>query len=828
MLYFVCSPRIQILVTGDPKWKPYFTTPAVQDSFFQPDMPQLEYHSAVGDDSLSQFFSHSYGPRRKWDFLIAYFEPHDLDTLNTNLENLVNRIDEETLLVALASSPFHGNVPLDDRTEPVMSNELWLYSKSKPLVDSSAELPSHLAGTRSVSHMNNTYRAIQEADLVPTLSLLLGLPIPFSNLGMIIPELFWKSDSSIYDRAAKINGAQIKRFLDTYRSTFGAGTLRSGWKDTQVLWEMADAGFWPMELFTHHAQEVCKMMWTDPDRLLMVSGLIVLGLGAASGFVMYTMSSEVTASTTWISSVAHSVVRWSKTGSLCGFIISIPAIIWLNAPWVSIIDYTLLGLALVSTLHVIVTDFPLRHLKALDCWSFPLPLTLHILYLASSTYSIWEDQHIPILIYLTLIPLAIEGIRAPQRFRTRILGHLLLFSILVALISLSTICREEQGPNCLVTFYTRSEIPAPPLFVIALVLPASTFVCWLIHQKLGMTQSESAQTYFPRAAAALTAQTIGWLAGWAHLTEQPNPTPVDLQTASYLYTYLGDLLWCSYVHELLQPRSLYLRHRFPRDVPDPMRQLRNLFGAPYLLFWVGILPITYSMVPLTGQLVLLVAAVALLSFLEVIYDLRRTRAIKKKTLLSQGHKPDTRISFHFSEVVPLALLSLQVFYGTGHQAILSASQLTMAFDFDTVLPKPTPSFVSGLNLLGPTFTFALAIPLVVLWRAPVHPDVASTVSNMRNAAFRASMAGSLYFTCLLVGCAFTCIVKIHDTAIGTVFAPRLILAAGSLIAVDLALIVGFGFRFSCYNISLDILGIASMIQPSKKEKRLVGTLNHIP
>ena len=103
MLYFVCSPRIQILVTGDPKWKPYFTTPAVQDSFFQPDMPQLEYHSAVGDDSLSQFFSHSYGPRRKWDFLIAYFEPHDLDTLNTNLENLVNRIDEETLLVALAS-----------------------------------------------------------------------------------------------------------------------------------------------------------------------------------------------------------------------------------------------------------------------------------------------------------------------------------------------------------------------------------------------------------------------------------------------------------------------------------------------------------------------------------------------------------------------------------------------------------------------------------------------------------------------------------------------------------------------------------------------------
>ena len=33
-------------------------------------------------------------------------------------------------------------------------------------------------------------RRLYQVDLVPSLTLLLGLPIPFSNLGAVIPELF--------------------------------------------------------------------------------------------------------------------------------------------------------------------------------------------------------------------------------------------------------------------------------------------------------------------------------------------------------------------------------------------------------------------------------------------------------------------------------------------------------------------------------------------------------------------------------------------------------------------------------------------------------------
>lgn len=34
------------------------------------------------------------------------------------------------------------------------------------------------------------FRSVSQIDIVPTIALLLGLPIPFGNLGAIIPELF--------------------------------------------------------------------------------------------------------------------------------------------------------------------------------------------------------------------------------------------------------------------------------------------------------------------------------------------------------------------------------------------------------------------------------------------------------------------------------------------------------------------------------------------------------------------------------------------------------------------------------------------------------------
>jgi hypothetical protein len=91
------------------------------------------------------------------------------------------------------------------------------------------------------------YPSVSQIDFVPTFSLLMGIPIPFGNLGGIIPELFfgmqrrhintpthndwgfgveflekyWRMNS-----AMKVNIFQIRRYLDTYLSLSALYTVQ--------------------------------------------------------------------------------------------------------------------------------------------------------------------------------------------------------------------------------------------------------------------------------------------------------------------------------------------------------------------------------------------------------------------------------------------------------------------------------------------------------------------------------------------------------------------------------------------------------------------------
>ena len=82
----------------------------------------------------------------------------------------------------------------------------------------------HGRGAQRHSDGKDAHPVIQQIDLAPTLALLLGLPIPFSSLGMIIPELFLcnggHSKNSTYlervkvlNEALLVNVAQVFRYL---------------------------------------------------------------------------------------------------------------------------------------------------------------------------------------------------------------------------------------------------------------------------------------------------------------------------------------------------------------------------------------------------------------------------------------------------------------------------------------------------------------------------------------------------------------------------------------------------------------------------------------
>lgn len=174
--------------------------------------------------------------QQDWGLLIAHFlgvdhvghthgpsSPHmtrKLDEMNTVLTRLLEELPgEDTLLAVMGDHGMsvdgnHGGAS-DDETGAA----LLLFSK-QPLVhvveetDQGPEWPNE----------------VPQVDLVPTIALLSGLPIPFGNLGSIIPQLFFFPSSSTeaendsvsafetLNQAFALNVAQVRTYLLTYSS----------------------------------------------------------------------------------------------------------------------------------------------------------------------------------------------------------------------------------------------------------------------------------------------------------------------------------------------------------------------------------------------------------------------------------------------------------------------------------------------------------------------------------------------------------------------------------------------------------------------------------
>ncbi|CAI4230158.1 unnamed protein product [Auanema sp. JU1783] len=111
--------------------------------------------------------------------------------------------------------------------------------------------------------LRSTY---QQIDIVPTISLLLGLPIPYSNLGTVIEELF---DPSLRETVVNLNYDQILRFANAYASKNYFGDLlqaisREGSSSSE------------QKLIMMKIQSVLRDSWTQFDWSLMRVGLISL------------------------------------------------------------------------------------------------------------------------------------------------------------------------------------------------------------------------------------------------------------------------------------------------------------------------------------------------------------------------------------------------------------------------------------------------------------------------------------------------------------------------------------------------------------------------
>ena len=795
---------------------------------------------------------------KSWDFLIGHFLGVDhvghrvgpdhpamkskQEQMNDVLGRVVDALEPDTLLVVLGDHGMDRKGDHGGDGDLEVSSGMWIYSKGLPLSVADATIPSHLQKTAIFPGASVPHRRVQQIDLVSSLSLLLGLPIPFNNLGTIIPELFWRDESGIeYENALNLNLRQVNAYLATYRASSAGGELDGVWDDLQKQWgavvsaEPSERREQSVE-YTRLALETCRSLWAQFNVGLIVFGLIILGLSLVVGWGMFQHSGRIGAGwEPWISTLTRKSLLAALAGATLGAIAHMPVQAVSVFKGVSLIQFLIFGASVGSAVAIIAAAPPRVHLS----WSL-MPLVLHPLAFLSNSYTFWEDRIIPFLLLTTSVPAFLTSFSAPTaRLRRRILFFSAVFAVCVRLMAISTVCREEQQPWCSVTYFAGGTVASPPAIVIAIICPACIFLPFAIRRVLAISKSDNgvASIFLPYILTpTLLGGTAYWMMEWID-SAQALGVGVNLRL---LRTIVG---WCTIGGMLLAggalwtavPVALHIttERALPGSGPDAKARVTvlgfaNAFGAPYLIFWCIALGLTWAATQLSGQVALGFGTLALLAHLEVVDSVRDARALQDAfaadpaaalallraqsgQAMAELQGPGTtglEAQVTFGEIVPLALLALLSFFATGHQATVPSLQWKSAFVLSASVTYPWSPALVLLNTLGPVVLCALAVPLVALWNvaplpvvsAPVDPKaeeandgrgkVEGPGAQVHRNAVRASLGVMVYFTALLLGAAAGAAVLRRHLMVWKVFAPRYMAGAMHLLAVDAGVVLG--------------------------------------
>lgn len=160
-----------------------------------------------------------------------------LNEMDAFVSQILDRLPEDALFILAGDHGMDAQGDHGGEGELEVGSGIWIYSKKgfSPSVASfqeQAEFEKDLEALRDASRSSDAtgpsshrsfaplgqtlHRSFPQVDLVPSISLLLGVPPPFGNLGTVIPELFQpskESEPSRLLRALRINARQIRTYL---------------------------------------------------------------------------------------------------------------------------------------------------------------------------------------------------------------------------------------------------------------------------------------------------------------------------------------------------------------------------------------------------------------------------------------------------------------------------------------------------------------------------------------------------------------------------------------------------------------------------------------
>jgi phosphatidylinositol glycan class O len=827
-----------IAFAGDDTWLSIFPSDTFEPNYTWPyDSFNVEDLDTVDRGVESHIFpllEHG-SPDSAWDILIAHFLGLDhaghrfgpshfqttrkLDEIESVIKRTVVSLRDDDLLLVFGdhgmdSKGDHGG----DSAQEVEAG-LWIYSKTSllpshlpPIASSVHPLADLFTGTPGSipAHQNDPFRSIPQISLVPTLSLLLGLPIPFNNLGPIIPELFLgrehpgvalfgQSQSSRLDellRATRLNAAQIHSYLAEYTRDGAGSDLATYVPELLELYQFAEnLRLSPSDAIRAYMEFMgttlarTRQIWAHFDLYLMLAGLAILvGCLPVTWRLISFASAEGSLGK---EGALREAVGFGIWGALVGAVLggSIASSTNLKAA-----HGILAGAAFASQICLLATSTSSSHARRPSpvtpdrILGFLLPVA-HAALLGSNSLAVWEDRVVLSLLALPLVVSLVRSFCLPEaRLRKRARYFAAIALVCIRLIGVSTVCREEQQPFCTSTFYSLVGNSSAPAVVRWLTIPTAITLPYIVGRFLDISRSK-------QGIASLWLDLIWrtWLlAGAAFWLLESVPL---LRTFMARFVLVTILLVCTLVWRTAPLCIDIQRHsQSTGDGGDGdaaatpqvvIMGFANSFGAVYLLFVTGVFALVWLVTQPTGQLVLALGLVLVLSVLEI-FDSENDAAALQAAFRSAANPTISVSSPDQKSLSIFALLAHALFFATGHQAALSTIQWKTAFVGLRTVVYPLSPLLVITNTLGPFFLLAVCVPLLVLWKTTPTVGAAPPMPTLRHLV-KAGLGFSSHHALVALSSAACAAFLRRHLMVWKIFAPRFMLGGVALLAVDVAL-----------------------------------------
>lgn len=751
-----------------------------------------------------------------WDFIIAHFLGVDhaghhygpdhpamqdkLQQMNGVILRAMEMLDQNAVLVVMGDHGMDTKGDHGGESDEEVEAALWMYA-TRPAF-------GRMHTDFITPPSNAKIRPVRQTDLVSTLSLLLGLPIPFNNLGAPIEEAFTQGRRPNWRTLVEVNRlavAQIQRYQEEYSKArdLGVDTDQQVF-DGEVFSMLESDGaassddhgrferaYLALRKYESSVLSLYRRLWVNFKLGDMARGVIVLT--ASLVHLLCFSTSKPGLDTRRIASAATFCL-------LGGSSVAIVLNVVLGSES-GLISDALLGAF--SLFLLLPARHKLVYPGSLWSWlSFFFTISQAAGF-ASNSYTIHEDSIL--LFFLTTFGVisCISSLRQADT-ADRYLGtvHAVLFTVLTRLASFSRYCREEQMPGCRSTFYASSATSTSAPWQIFLPFVIAIFLPTFIKARYKGTASYVGPAPFwlgfcfriglllVAAYWMLDAADNGrWLAGVISSETLRRISLAMSRCVIGIATVVGllTIIWTNPCIDVVVARQ-----KPNEDAGDDKAQTKpavailgyaNMHGTRYFLLLPVLVLLITVLFPPMGQFAMAICASQILCLMEIL-DSNALTVYNTAASSSSNPSHNTLIG-----PVILAMLGSFHFFKTGHQATLASIQWGAAFVPLRTLVYPWSPLLVVLNTFGPQILCAAAVPLTVLWKRPVKDRDQSGMRVLLRDVRMAILSHMSYYAVIQLATTMWAGHLRRHLMLYRVFMPRFLVATGLLVVIDVVLLV---------------------------------------